>query len=121
MRPLSVPRPRRRRRLVLTLLALSLAVDEAGFNSLFPPGSPVVINYHGYVGQVASLLFNRAHSVGRTRFSIHGYKEVGSTTTPFMMLALNDCDRFTLARDALRMGASLSSSSSFILLDERGA
>lgn len=37
------------------------AVDEAGFNSLFPPGIPVVINFHGYVGQVASLLFERHH------------------------------------------------------------
>ncbi|TNY20807.1 putative phosphoketolase [Rhodotorula diobovata] len=79
------------------------ALDEAGFNSLFPPGTPVAINFHGYVGQVSSLLFNRAHSVGRSRFTIHGYKEVGSTTTPFMMLALNECDRFTLAQDALRM------------------
>ncbi|BGP40709.1 hypothetical protein JCM10449v2_004671 [Rhodotorula kratochvilovae] len=79
------------------------ALDEAGFNSLFPPGVPIVINYHGYVGQVASLLFDRTHSVGRSRFSLHGYKEVGSTTTPFLMLALNDCDRFTLAADALRL------------------
>ncbi|GAA5931577.1 hypothetical protein JCM3775_006892 [Rhodotorula graminis] len=79
------------------------ALDEAGFNSLFPPGVPVHINFHGYVGQVATLLFNRAHSVGRSRFTITGYKEVGSTTTPFMMLALNDCDRFTIAQSALRM------------------
>ncbi|GJN91069.1 hypothetical protein Rhopal_004084-T1 [Rhodotorula paludigena] len=45
------------------------ALDEAGFNSLFPPGVPVVINYHGYVGQVASLLFNRNHFA--TNFTLH--------------------------------------------------
>ncbi|GAA5991913.1 hypothetical protein JCM11641_003020 [Rhodosporidiobolus odoratus] len=79
------------------------ALDEAGFNSLFPPNVPVVINYHGYPGQLASLLFNRDHAVGRARFRIHGYQEQGSTTTPFTMLAVNQCDRFTLAEDAVKL------------------
>ncbi|GAA6008849.1 hypothetical protein JCM10207_001746 [Rhodosporidiobolus poonsookiae] len=83
------------------------ALDEAGFNSLFPPRVPVVVNYHGYPGQLASLLFNRDHAVGRARFRIHGKpvlnSEEGTTTTPFTMLAVNKCDRYTLASDAIQL------------------
>ncbi|GAA5845029.1 hypothetical protein JCM11251_007449, partial [Rhodosporidiobolus azoricus] len=79
------------------------ALDEAGFNSLFPPKVPVVVNYHGYPGQVASLLFNRDHAVGRARFRIHGYEEQGTTTTPWTMLSVNNCSRFDIAEDALEL------------------
>ncbi|KWU44041.1 phosphoketolase [Rhodotorula sp. JG-1b] len=79
------------------------ALDEAGFNSLFPPGVPIIFNYHGYPGQLASLLFDRSHSVGRRRMRINGYRETGTTTTPWSMLALNQTDRFTLAEQALEM------------------
>lgn len=65
------------------------ALNEAGFNSLFPPQTPVIINYHGYPAQLMALLYNRPHSVGRARFHISGYSEEGSTTTPWMMLKLN--------------------------------
>ncbi|SGY13351.1 BQ5605_C010g05842 [Microbotryum silenes-dioicae] len=81
------------------------ALSEAGFNSLFPPNTPVVINWHGHPAQIASLLFNRPHSVGRTRFHINGYIEQGSTTTPYLMLKVNKCDRYTVATNALDMVA----------------
>lgn len=57
-----------------------------------------------YPGQLASLLFDRSHSVGRRRMRINGYRETGTTTTPWSMLALNQTDRFTLAEQALEMG-----------------
>ena len=57
-----------------------------------------------YSGQLASLLFDRSHSVGRRRMRINGYRETGTTTTPWSMLALNQTDRFTLAEQALEMG-----------------
>ncbi|KAK4054699.1 hypothetical protein OIO90_003511 [Microbotryomycetes sp. JL221] len=79
------------------------ALSEAGFNSLFPPGVPVVVNYHGYPGQVASLLYDRPHSVGRARFHISGYSEQGTTTTPFLMLSANKCGRFDLVSKALQL------------------
>ncbi|SCV69952.1 BQ2448_1346 [Microbotryum intermedium] len=81
------------------------ALSEAGFNSLFPPDTPVVINWHGQPAQIAALLFNRPHSVGRTRFHINGYIEQGSTTTPYLMLKVNKCDRYTVATNALDMVA----------------
>ncbi|KAI5477879.1 phosphoketolase [Pseudohyphozyma bogoriensis] len=77
------------------------ALTESGFNSLFPPNVPVVINYHGYPSQLSALLFNRPHSVGRARFHIAGYSEQGSTTTPWLMLQVNQCSRFDIASKAL--------------------
>ncbi|KAK4334960.1 hypothetical protein RTBOTA2_003703 [Rhodotorula toruloides] len=79
------------------------ALDEAGFNSLFPPGVPIIFNYHGYAGQLASLLFDRKHSVGRSRMRIFAYSEQGTTTTPFAMMCCNNTDRFNLAAEALEM------------------
>lgn len=52
--------------------------------------------------QLAGLLFNRPHAVGRARFSISGYSEQGTTTTPWLMLRANDCDRYSLAQRALK-------------------
>ncbi|BGP25236.1 hypothetical protein JCM10295v2_004158 [Rhodotorula toruloides] len=79
------------------------ALDEAGFNSLFPPGVPIIFNYHGYAGQLGSLLFDRKHSVGRSRIRIFAYSEQGTTTTPFAMMCCNNADRFNLAAEALEM------------------
>ena len=64
---------------------------------------------HRYPAQLMSLLFNRPHAVGRARFSISGYSEEGSTTTPWMMLKVNKCGRFDVAGKALEYGAFLSS------------
>lgn len=80
------------------------ALSEAGFNSLFPPRIPVVTGYHGYAGQLASLLFDRPHSVGRSRFSVQGYNESGTTTTPYLMMVANKCDRYNQAIKTLEMG-----------------
>lgn len=77
------------------------ALDENGFNSLFPPGVPIIMNYHGYPSQLRNLLFDRKHSVGRSRFWINGYREQGTTTTPFSMLRLNQCGRFDVMQQAL--------------------
>lgn len=59
-----------------------------------------------YAGQLASLLFDRKHSVGRSRMRIFAYSEEGTTTTPFAMMCCNNTDRFNLAATALEMGAS---------------
>jgi xylulose-5-phosphate/fructose-6-phosphate phosphoketolase len=77
------------------------ALDHAAFDSLFPPGCPVIVNYHGYPAQLMALLFNRPHSVGRARFHIGGYMEEGTTTTPWMMLKLNHVGRCDVAIKAL--------------------
>ncbi len=74
-----------------------LATDA--FDTLFPPGCPVVFAFHGYPAVIHELLHGRADT---ERFHVHGYREEGTTTTPFNMLVLNGMSRFDLADDALR-------------------
>ncbi len=75
------------------------ALEQAAFDTLFPPGKPVIFAFHGYPGIVHKLTYNRA---GHDGFHVHGYREEGSTTTPFDMTVRNGLDRFTLAADAIR-------------------
>ena len=103
---------------VTDLLVLSLpgahphALDQPAFESLFTADKPVVFNYHSYPGELASLLFGRGDS---TRFTILGYLEQGTTTTPFScvcraraeltsvsMLRMNEVDRYSVAAAAVK-------------------
>lgn len=77
-------------------------LDAALFNALFTPDAPVVMNFHGYPSAVKQLLFGRG--VG-ARFIVNGYREEGTTTTPFDMLVRNGTSRFDLVKQALRAAA----------------
>ncbi len=68
------------------------------FDLMFTPAGPVVFAFHGYPQLVHRLIYRRPDS---QRFHVHGYREEGTTTTPFDMCVLNGLDRFTLALDAL--------------------
>ncbi len=72
------------------------------FNALFTPDRPVVVNFHGYPSAVEQLLFGR--EVG-LRFKINGYREEGTTTTPFDMLVRNGTSRYHLVIQAVRLAA----------------
>lgn len=73
-----------------------LTVNE--FNKYFTKDKPVVFNYHGYTNDVEQLIFN---FTDHARFSIHGYSEEGSTTTPFDMAVRNKVSRYHLAMDMI--------------------
>jgi len=79
------------------------ALSAEAFDSLFGIDTPVVINYHGYPGQVKSLLFERNHHIAHKRIEILGYIEEGTTTTPWMMLRLNKAGRFDVAERAIAL------------------
>lgn len=64
-------------------------------DSYFTPDKPVIINFHGYPQTIKQLLFD--YSGDHTRFSVHGYIENGSTTTPFDMHVRNKTSRYHLA------------------------
>ena len=64
----------------------------------FTEDKPVLINFHGYPQTIKQILFD--YGVSSNRFSIHGYEESGSTTTPFDMMVRNRVDRFSLAIEA---------------------
>ena len=73
-------------------------MSEGDFNALFTPDKPVIFNFHGYASAVHQLIHRRP---AQERFSVRGYAEEGTTTTPFELLAMNGVDRFKLAIDAI--------------------
>ena len=64
----------------------------------FTKDKPVLINFHGYPQTIKQILFD--YEVSADRFSVHGYIESGSTTTPFDMMVRNKVDRYSLAIEA---------------------
>ncbi|KAA9007791.1 phosphoketolase family protein [Histidinibacterium aquaticum] len=79
------------------------ASDEA-FDAAFGTRTPVIFNFHGYPGLIHELAYRRA---GHAQLHVHGYREKGTTTTPFNMAEMNGIDRFSVALDAIeRSGRS---------------
>jgi xylulose-5-phosphate/fructose-6-phosphate phosphoketolase len=68
------------------------------FDSLFTTGRPVVFAYHGYPWLIHRLTYRRAN---HANLHVRGYKEEGTTTTPFDMVMLNDLDRYHLVVDVI--------------------
>jgi xylulose-5-phosphate/fructose-6-phosphate phosphoketolase len=68
------------------------------FDALFTQDRPVVFAYHGYPWLIHRLTYRRANHDG---LHVRGYKEEGTTTTPFDMVMLNDLDRFHLVIDVI--------------------
>ena len=68
------------------------------FDSLFTANKPVVFAFHGYPWLIHRLTYRRTN---HDNFHVRGYKEEGTTTTPFDMTVLNDLDRFHLAGDVI--------------------
>lgn len=72
--------------------------DEA-FDALFTKDRPAIFAYHGYPYLVHRLTYKRTN---HDNFHVHGFKEEGTTTTPFDMAVMNELDRFHLAQAAIR-------------------
>jgi xylulose-5-phosphate/fructose-6-phosphate phosphoketolase len=73
-------------------------MTDAEYDALFTIDKPVVFAYHGYPWLIHRLTYRRA---GHANLHVRGYKEEGTTTTPFDMVMLNDIDRFHLVIDVL--------------------
>ncbi len=73
-----------------------LSDDE--FDAIFTSDRPVIFAYHGYPTLIHRLTYRRTNHHG---IHVRGYKEEGTTTTPFDMLMLNDMDRFRLVMDVI--------------------
>jgi xylulose-5-phosphate/fructose-6-phosphate phosphoketolase len=71
---------------------------EAKMNEYFTADKPVIVNYHGYTADIEHILWPY---VNGKRFSIHGYRERGSTTTPFDLKVVNKVDRYHLVMDII--------------------
>jgi xylulose-5-phosphate/fructose-6-phosphate phosphoketolase len=73
-------------------------LSEEEFDSLFTTARPVIFAYHGYPLLIHRLTYRRAN---HDNIHVRGYKEEGTTTTPFDMVMLNDLDRFHLVIDVI--------------------
>ncbi|MFJ6946977.1 phosphoketolase [Streptomyces wuyuanensis] len=68
------------------------------YDAVFTRDKPVIFAYHGYPWLVHRLAYRRA---GHANLHVRGYKEFGTTTTPFDMVVSNDLDRFRLVMDVI--------------------
>ena len=69
-------------------------LEEDRFQRIFPIGCPVVFNFHGYTAAIKQLCWERP---GNDRFDVNGFREEGSTTTPFDMHVRNKTSRYHIA------------------------
>ena len=74
-------------------------LSESDFEALFTKDKPIVFAFHGYPWLIHRLTYRRQN---HENLHVRGYKEEGTTTTPFDMTVLNDIDRFHLAEDVIR-------------------
>jgi len=74
-------------------------MDDRDFDALFTADRPVLFAFHGYPTLVHRLTYRRRN---HANIHVRGFKEEGTTTTPFDMVVLNNLDRYQLALDAVR-------------------
>jgi xylulose-5-phosphate/fructose-6-phosphate phosphoketolase len=73
-------------------------MSDSEFDALFTADCPVIFAYHGYPWLIHRLTYRRTN---HHNLHVRGYKEEGTTTTPFDMVMLNDLDRFHLVMDVI--------------------
>jgi xylulose-5-phosphate/fructose-6-phosphate phosphoketolase len=86
-------------------------MSDAEFDALFTTTAPVIFAYHGYPWLIHRLVYRRK---GGNSFHVRGYKEEGTTTTPFDMVMLNDLDRFHLVMDVIDRVPGLAASAGHV-------
>ena len=94
-------------------------LSDREFDTLFTTDRPVVFAYHGYPWLIHRLTYRRTNHAS---FHVRGYREEGTTTTPFDMLMLNDLDRFHLVIDVIDRVPGLGSRAAALrqlMVDER--
>ena len=73
-------------------------LPDADFDALFTTDRPIIFAFHGYPYLIHRLTYRRTN---HDNLHVRGYKEEGTTTTPFDMAVLNNLDRFSLVNDVL--------------------
>jgi xylulose-5-phosphate/fructose-6-phosphate phosphoketolase len=94
-------------------------LPDAEFDEVFTKDKPVIFAYHGYPSLIHRLTYRRTN---HSNIHVRGYKEEGTTTTPFDMVMLNDLDRFHLVMDVIDRVPSLGSKEAHLkqeMLDNR--
>ena len=86
--------------------------SDAEFDALFTKDKPVVFAYHGYPWLIHRLTYRRTN---HRNIHVRGYKEEGTTTTPFDMVVMNDLDRFHLAMDVIDRAPTLGACAAYAM------
>jgi xylulose-5-phosphate/fructose-6-phosphate phosphoketolase len=90
-------------------------MSDREFDSLFTTDKPIIFAFHGYPWLIHRLTYRRTN---HENLHVRGYKEEGTTTTPFDMVVMNDLDRFGLVSDVIdrvpRLGANASYAKQFV-------
>jgi xylulose-5-phosphate/fructose-6-phosphate phosphoketolase len=74
-------------------------MDNLAFEELFTESAPVIFAYHGFTWAIHSMVHGRSNEA---RFHVRGFRDEGTTTTPFDIVVLNQMSRFHLAIEALK-------------------
>jgi xylulose-5-phosphate/fructose-6-phosphate phosphoketolase len=94
-------------------------LPDTEFDELFTTSKPVIFAYHGYPLLIHRLTYRRAN---HDNIHVRGYKEEGTTTTPFDMVMLNDLDRYHLVTDVIDRVPGLAGQATYLrqqMVDER--
>ena len=94
-------------------------LSDPEFDEVFTKDRPVIFAYHGYPWLIHRLLYRRTN---HPNIHVRGYKEEGTTTTPFDMVMLNDLDRFHIVMDVIDRVPSLGSKAAHVrqeMVDQR--
>jgi xylulose-5-phosphate/fructose-6-phosphate phosphoketolase len=74
-------------------------LEDHDFDELFTTDKPVIFAFHGYPALIHKLTYRRHN---HDNIHVRGFRDEGTTTTPFDMVVLNNLDRYQLALDAIR-------------------
>ena len=91
-------------------------LSDYEFDSLFTTDKPIIFAYHGYPFLIHRLTYRRTN---HKNIHVRGYKEEGTTTTPFDMLVRNDMDRFHLVNDVINRVPKLGYPAAYISQEMR--
>jgi xylulose-5-phosphate/fructose-6-phosphate phosphoketolase len=93
-------------------------LSDRAFDQMFTTDKPIIFAYHGYPWLIHRLTYRRR---GHPNLHVRGYKEEGTTTTPFDMVVLNDLDRFHLVMDVIDRVPSIGAHAAYVkqLLEDR--